>query len=157
MTRDDGRHWSDLTSRLPVRKQIASIAASTHDAGTIYLTQASRNVPEWRQTDITPAIVLKSLDYGATFQSIAAGLPAASAYVIREDPDVPGFLYLGTNLGIYVSSNGGRRWEVLGGNLPNIPVRDIAVQRREKLIVIGTWGRGVWAIDQRAVRAMMGR
>lgn len=157
VTRDDGGHWSDLTSRLPSRKQIASIDASTHDAGTVYLTQASRNVPEWRQTDITPAIVLKSVNHGATFQNIAAGIPAASAYVIREDPDVPGLVYLGTNLGVYVSSDGGHRWEVLGGNLPNIPVRDIAIQRREKLIVIGTWGRGVWALDQRAVRATTGR
>ena len=153
MTRDGGLHWSDLTSRLPARKEIASIAVSAHDTGTVYLTQASRNVPEWRQTDIIPSIVLKSVDHGATFQNIAAGLPAASAYVIREDPDVPGLLYLGTNRGVYVSSNGGGKWDVLGGNLPNSPVRDIAIQPRERLIVIGTWGRGVWAIDQRAVRA----
>jgi hypothetical protein len=72
--------------------------------------------------------------------------------VIREDPTDPNTLYVGTDFGAFVSLNGGRRWEVLGGNLPSVQVSDLAYQPRDRVIVISTYGRGMWAMDATKVR-----
>jgi hypothetical protein len=73
--------------------------------------------------------------------------------VIREDPVNPNVLYLGTDFGAFVSDNGGREWHVLGGNLPSTQVSDLQVHARDNVIVISTYGRGMWAMDALAVRA----
>ena len=67
--------------------------------------------------------------------------------VIREDPTNANVLYLGTDFGAYVTTNGGRQWHVLGGNLPSTQVSDLQVHPRDNVIVISTYGRGMWAMD----------
>jgi len=140
-TIDEGKEWTELTARLPVRKWISRIVPSMHAEATVYLAQRGRE-----DDDFAP-YVYKSTDYGRTFRSIAANLPAGSVNVLREDPRNPNVLYLGTDFGAFVSTTGGARWDVLGSNLPSVQVSDLQFQRRDNMIVIATYGRGVWVLD----------
>jgi photosystem II stability/assembly factor-like uncharacterized protein len=144
-TIDDGSEWTDLTSHLPVRKWISRIVPSRFAEGTVYVTQRGRE-----DDDFAP-YVYKSTDFGKTFTSIAANLPAGSVNVIREDPRRAGILYVGTDFGVYVSTDGGQRWEVLGGNLPSVQVSDLQYQARDNVLVAATYGRGMWLFDTLAI------
>jgi hypothetical protein len=66
---------------------------------------------------------------------------------IREDPRTPNVLYLATDFGAFISTNGGQRWDVLGGNLPSVQVSDLQFHPRDRMIVVSTYGRGVWVLD----------
>ncbi len=136
-----GRDWTDLTSRLPVRKWISCLVASEHADGTVYVTARGRE-----DDDFAP-YAFKSTDNGRTFTSLSAGLPAGPVNVLREDPFNPSVLYVGTDFGVYISTTGGRTWNVLGGNLPSVQVSDLRYQRRDRILVISTYGRGMWGMD----------
>ncbi len=140
-TLDGGREWVDLTSHLPSRKWISRVVASEHAEGTVYVTQRGRE-----EDDFAPYVYV-STDYGQTFKSIVNNIPAGPVNVIREDPSNPGILYVGTDFGVYVSTNGGARWAVLGSNLPSVQVSDLRYQPRDRMIVISTYGRGMWVMD----------
>jgi len=144
-TIDDGQEWTELTEHLPVRKWISRMVPSMHAEATVYLAQRGRE-----DDDFAPYLY-KSTDYGKTFRSIAANLPAGSVNVIREDPRSPNVLYAGTDFGVFISINGGERWDVLGGNLPSVQVSDLQFQKRDNVIVISTYGRGVWVLDAAAI------
>jgi hypothetical protein len=111
----------------------------------VYVTERGREDDEFG------VYVYKSTDYGKTFTGIAANIPAGSVNVIREDPENPNVLYLGTDFGAFVSLNGGERWEVLGGPLPSVQVSDLQYHPREHVIVISTYGRGMYALDARRI------
>ena len=145
-TIDDGQEWTELTDHLPVRKWISRMVPSMHAEATVYLTQRGRE-----DDDFAPYIY-KSTDFGKTFRSIAGNLPAGSVNVIREDPRYSNVLYVGTDFGVFISTNGGERWEVLGGNLPSVQVSDLQFQKRDNVIVISTYGRGVWVLDAAAIK-----
>jgi photosystem II stability/assembly factor-like uncharacterized protein len=147
LTRDGGKTWTDLTAALPLRKWISRVVPSQFNESTVYVTQRGR------EDDDFAVYVYKSTDYGRTFASIGAGIPAGSVNVIREDPTNPSVLYLGTDFGAFVSNNGGQRWVVLGGNLPSVQVSDLQFQSRDNVIVISTYGRGMWALDATRLRA----
>jgi photosystem II stability/assembly factor-like uncharacterized protein len=146
VTMDDGRHWSELTAALRARKWISRVVPSQHVDGTLYVTQRGRE-----DDDFAPYIY-KSVDYGGTFTSIVNNIPAGSVNVIREDPASPDVLYAGTDFGAFVSTDGARHWEVLGGDLPSVQVSDLQFQARDQLIVISTYGRGMWVLDAPKVR-----
>jgi hypothetical protein len=114
---------------------------SQHAEGTVYVTQRGR------EEDDFAAYVYRSDDFGATARSITGNLPRGCVNVIREDPANPNVLYLGTDFGAFVSVDGGRRWEVLGRGLPSVQVSDLQYHARDHLIVISTYGRGMWALD----------
>ena len=145
VTTDGGKTWVDLTSSLPVRKWVSRIVPSRYTEGTVFVTLRGRE-----DDDFAP-YVYKSTDQGKTFTSIAANVPAGPVNVIREDPAEANVLYLGTDFGAFVSTTGGRQWHVLGGNLPSTQVSDLQVHPRDNVIVIATYGRGMWAMD--ALRA----
>jgi photosystem II stability/assembly factor-like uncharacterized protein len=145
-TIDDGKEWTELTSRLPVRRWISRVVPSQHAEGTVYVAQRGR------EDDDFAAYLYKSTDYGKTFKSVAANIPAGPVNVIREDPRDPNILYAGTDFGAYVSTNGGTTWAVLGGNLPSVQVSDLQYQKRDNVIVISTYGRGMYLLDAMKVR-----
>jgi photosystem II stability/assembly factor-like uncharacterized protein len=147
LTMDDGRHWSELTAALRARKWISRVVPSQHVDGTVYVTQRGRE-----DDDFAPYIY-KSVDYGGTFTSIVNNIPAGSVNVVREDPTDPNVLYAGTDFGAFVSTDGARHWEVLGGDLPSVQVSDLQFQARDQLIVISTYGRGMWVLDATKIRA----
>ena len=147
VTMDDGKRWSEITAALRGRKWISRVVPSQHAEGTVYVTQRGRE-----EDDFAPYIY-KSIDYGGTFTSIVNNIPAGSVNVVREDPTDPGTLYVGTDFGAFVSTDGGRRWQVLGGNLPSVQVSDLQYQPRDQVIVISTYGRGMWALDSLKIRS----
>ncbi|HET7221488.1 MAG TPA: hypothetical protein VFJ02_25705 [Vicinamibacterales bacterium] len=151
VTMDGGKSWSDLTAAIPSRKWISRIVPSRHVDGTVYVTQRGRE-----DDDFAPYIY-KSTDSGKTFTSIVANIPAGPVNVIREDSTVPNLLYAGNDFGAFVSSNGGREWRVLGGNLPSTQVSDLQIHPRDHVIVISTYGRGMWVMDGTRVRAVASR
>ena len=124
-----------------MRRWIARLVPSTHAEATVYVTQRGR------EDDDFGVYVYKSTDFGETFASMAANIPAGSVNVIREDPASPGVLYLGTDFGAFITRNGGQRWDVLGGGLPSVQVSDLAYHPRDHMIVVATYGRGMYALD----------
>ena len=147
LTRDDGATWTDLTKNLPmlpVWGSVRSIAPSRYDAATAYLTvdaHQENNRDPW---------VYRTTDYGRTWRLIVNGLPKSMlsyAKVIHEDPVRRGLLYLGTENAIYVSFNAGDTWMPLQTNLPHAPVSGIVVQPHFNDLVISTYGRGFWILD----------
>jgi photosystem II stability/assembly factor-like uncharacterized protein len=137
--------WENVTKNipgLPEWAQINSIEASPHDAGTAYFAATL-----YKADDFNPYLY-KTNDYGKTWKKITSGIPAnAFTRVIREDPSRRGLLYAGTETGMYVSFNDGESWQSLQLNLPVTPITDIAVQKRDKDLVISTQGRSFWILD----------
>jgi photosystem II stability/assembly factor-like uncharacterized protein len=147
VTMNGGRRWSELTAALRGRTWVSRVVPSQHAEGTVYVTQRGRE-----DDDFAPYIY-KSVDYGGTFTSIVNNIPAGCVNVVREDPSDADVLYAGTDFGAFVSIDGGRRWQVLGGNLPSVQVSDLQYQPRDQVIVISTYGRGMWALDATKIRA----
>ena len=147
VTTDGGKTWLDLTGALPARKWVSRIVPSRYAEGTVFVTLRGRE-----DDDFAP-YVYKSTDQGKTFTSITSNVPAGPVNVIREDPAEASVLYLGTDFGAYISPTGGRQWHVLGGNLPSTQVSDLQVHPRDNVIVVSTYGRGMWAMDALKVRA----
>ena len=87
-----------------------------------------------------------------TFTSLVGNIPAGPVNVIREDPKDPKTLYLGTDFGAFISTDGGTKWEVLGGGLPSTQVSDLIYHPRDHVIVISTYGHGVWALNAEKLR-----
>jgi photosystem II stability/assembly factor-like uncharacterized protein len=147
LTRDGGASWSNLTRNLPglpAWGSVRSIAPSRYDAATAYLTvdaHQENNRDPW---------VYKTTDYGRSWRLIVTGLPKdmlSYAKVIHEDPVRRGLLYLGTENAIYFSFNAGESWLPLQSNLPHAPVSGIVVQEHFNDLVISTYGRGFWIMD----------
>lgn len=147
VTMDDGKTWTELTSRVPSGKWYSRVVPSQHQVGTVYVTQRGR------EDDDFGVYVYKSTDHGKTFTSLASNVPAGSVNVIREDPADANTLYLGTDFGAFVTRDAGKRWHVLG-TLPSVQVSDLAFPARDSLIVISTYGRGMYAMDALKVRAV---
>jgi photosystem II stability/assembly factor-like uncharacterized protein len=142
VTKDGGDSgWTEITAGLAPGKWMSQVVASAYELGTVYLTQNGK-----RDDDFTP-YVWKSTDYGRTWTSIAKGIPVGPVNVIREDPVNAKILYVGTDMGAYVTADGGQTWAVLGGNLPTCYVHDLIIHPRDNIIVIATHGRGMWALD----------
>ena len=146
VTTDTGKTWTELTTRIPVRRWISRVVASQHDANTLYVTQQGRS-----DDDFAPYI-WKSSDGGKTFTSLVNNIPAGPVNVIREHPKDPNVLFVGTDHGVYYSRDGGKRWNVLGGGLPSTQVSDLQVHGRDNIVVISTYGRGMWAFDLEKLR-----
>jgi photosystem II stability/assembly factor-like uncharacterized protein len=144
---DDGKTWTELTSNLPQKEWIAKVLASQFDEATVYVAQQGRYDEDFAVR------LYKSTDYGKTFKSIAGNVPGGPINMVREDPVNPNVLYTSNDFGVYVTTNGGARWDVLGGNLPSVNVMDFIVHPRDRMLVIATHGRGVWAIDVSQLRS----
>jgi len=145
VTKDGGKHWQEIMDGLPYQKWVSRLAASSFDLNTVYMAQNGK-----RDDDFTP-YVWKSTNYGKTWVDISKGIPLGPVNVIREDPRSKDILYVGTDCGVYMTKDGGKTWDVLGAGLPMTYVLDLAFHPRENIIVIGTHGRGVWALDASSI------
>jgi len=147
VTRDNGVTWTNLTKNipnLPAWGSLRSVVPSRHLAGTTYLT-----VDAHQENNRDP-FVYRTTDFGKTWKSITTGLPRnmiSYAKVIAEDPVRKGLLYLGTESAIFVSFDDGDSWQPLQNNLPHAPVSGIVVQEHFHDLVISTYGRGFWIMD----------
>jgi len=147
VSRDAGKTWTNVTRNIRGLLDwgtISAITPSRYDAGTAYL------VVDGHQVDNRDPWVYRTTDYGATWRLITAGIPRSPlsyAHTIAEDPVRRGLLYVGTENGIYVSFDDGGRWQPLQTNLPHAPVYWIVVQPRFHDLVVATYGRGFWILD----------
>lgn len=147
LTRDGGRTWTNVTRNipnLPPWGSVRTIAPSRFDAGTAYLTV------DFHQENNRDPFIYKTTDFGRTWKSITNGIPRSAlsyAKVITEDPVRRGLLYAGTENAIYVSFDDGENWQPLQNNLPHAPVSGIVVQEHFNDLVISTYGRGFWILD----------
>lgn len=149
LTRDSGAHWADLTRNvtgLPAFSWVNWVQASRYAAGRAYAAFDRHTFG-----DMSPYLYVTD-DFGATWRPLV--LPRDSkgvrgyAHVIREDVVDPDLLFLGTEFGLWVSIDRGVHWaQFKGGRLPDVAVRDLAIQPRDGDLVIATHGRGIWIVD----------
>jgi hypothetical protein len=131
----------EITKGLPFNKQVSRLVASKYDKATVYLTLNGRRDDDFND------YVYKSNDYGKTWTDISGNIPGGPVNVIREDPKKDGILYVGTDLGVYVTLDGGTSWHVLAEGLPVCFVWDLIIHPRDNAMVIATNGRGMYVID----------
>ena len=144
VSEDAGGSWRRVESfpGVPAQSYVANLTASRHADGTVF---AALN--NFHQGDFKPYL-LRSTDRGRTWASIASDLPErGSTWDVVEDHVDPKLLFCGTEFGVYTSVDGGAHWLELGGGLPTIAARDLEIQRRENDLVVGTFGRGIYILD----------
>jgi photosystem II stability/assembly factor-like uncharacterized protein len=147
VTRNGGESWENVTGNipgLPPFGTVSNIEPSRFLAGAAYVTV------DFHQLDDTDPYVYKTEDYGRTWRSLAGDIPRSVfsyVHVVREDPTRPGLLYLGTENGLWVSWDDGTSWTPLQGDLPRAPVYWLTVQPHFNDLVVSTYGRGFWIMD----------
>lgn len=147
LTQDGGATWTDLTANLPGAPfwgTISNIEASRYDDGTAWLS-----IDAHQSNDRDP-FIYRTTDFGRTWSLLVNGIPKTPlsyVHVVREDPVRRGLLYAGTENGIYVSLDDGAHWQTLNNNLPHAPVYWIEVQPHFNDLVVATYGRGFWIMD----------
>jgi photosystem II stability/assembly factor-like uncharacterized protein len=152
LTRNDGGTWEELTSRfpgVPAGTYVTRIEPSPHDSMTFFVTFDNH-----RNGDYRPYVFMTS-DFGKTFASIASNLPTGGpdyVHVIRQDVVNKSLLFLGTDVGAYVSANMGRSWQRFMTGLPTVPVHDLRIHPRDHELIAATHGRGIWIADISALQ-----
>jgi photosystem II stability/assembly factor-like uncharacterized protein len=144
VTRDNGKTWNNITPKdLPPGGRVQWIDASPHRRGSAYFT-----VYRYLLGDYAP-YVYRTDDYGKSWTRLTDGkngIPADTpTRVVREDPDREGLLYAGTEFGMYLSFDNGAHWQPFNLNLPQVPITDIKVHKKD--LVVTTQGRGFWILD----------
>ncbi len=144
ITTDGGENWKKVTTfpGVPEYTYVSDLLADRFDAGVVYATFDNR-----KRDDFKP-YVLKSIDRGNSWVSIASNLPEnETVHTIEQDTEVPGLLFVGTEFGFYFSINEGEEWTKLTSGMPTISVRDMAIQEQENDLVLATFGRGFYIMD----------
>ena len=147
LTKDGGATWMNLTANIPDLPEwgtIANIHPSTYDANKAYITVDLHQMGDFG------TYVYKTTDAGATWSKISGDVPQSAhsfAHVVIEDPKREGMLYLGVDNGMYFSLDEGAHWTRLKNNLPPAPVYWLTIQERFDDLVVGTYGRGYYILD----------
>jgi photosystem II stability/assembly factor-like uncharacterized protein len=144
VTSDSGGSWTkyDKFPGVPDKSYVSRLAASHFDANTVYATFENHKYEDFKP------YVLKSTDRGKTWTSIASNLPEnGPVLAFAEDPVNSNLLFVGTEFGAFFSTDGGQKWIQLKGGLPTIAIRDIVVQARESDLVMASFGRGFYVLD----------
>jgi photosystem II stability/assembly factor-like uncharacterized protein len=145
LTRDGGKTWTNVTptpaAGLPKATWVSNVEPSHFDPATAYATF------DGHMTGDMKSYVYRTTDSGKTWQSLAAGDVKGYAHVIREDLVNRELLFLGTELGLFVSLDGGKQWGQFSGRLPKVAIRDIAIHPRESDLLLATHGRGIYIVD----------
>lgn len=147
LTRDAGKTWTNVTKNipnLPPWGTVGNIEPSRYDAGTAYITV------DLHQVNNRDPFVYKTTDFGRTWKAISGGIPRSMlsyAHCVREDPMRRGLLYLGTENALYVSFDDGESWQPLQSGLPPAPVYWLTFAEHVNDLVIATYGRGFWILD----------
>ncbi len=147
LSRDGGKTWTNVVTNikgLPANAWVSSLEAGHFDDGTVYATFDLHTFGDMRP------YLYRSADFGRTWSALAAPDSPVKGYahVVKEDLVNKDLLFLGTELGLWVSVDGGQQWAHYKGNdLPNVAVRDLAIHPRDNDLVIATHGRGIWIVD----------
>ncbi|MFT4752860.1 MAG: photosystem II stability/assembly factor-like uncharacterized protein [Salibacteraceae bacterium] len=144
ITEDDGVNWQkvDGLKNVPSNTYVNDIKASMHDENVVYAAFNNH-----KSGDFKPYL-LKSTNKGKSWAMINSGLPIrGSVYCVVEDHIDPNLLFVGTEFGVFVSTDAGANWLALKGGLPTVAVRDIDIQEQQNDLVLATFGRGFWVLD----------
>ncbi|HEV7515736.1 MAG TPA: glycosyl hydrolase, partial [Thermoanaerobaculia bacterium] len=147
VTRDGGKSWSNVASAagslpgLPRGTWVSTVEPGRFDEATAFATF------DGHATGDMKPYVYRTTDYGKTWTNVGGKGLAGYAHVVRQDLVNPDLLFVGTELGLYLSVDGGGHWARFTGNFPKVAVRDLAVQPRESDLLIATHGRGMYVID----------
>jgi len=144
ITKDGGKSWGNVEGNvpgLPANTWVSCVTSSLYDVASAYVTFDGH-----RTGDMTPYLY-KTTDYGETWTLLTDDNIKGYCYKMIEDTENPNLLFLGTELGLFVSIDGGKVWSQFKGKLPNVSVRDLVIQERENDLVLGTHGRGIMIID----------
>ncbi|WNJ18223.1 VPS10 domain-containing protein [Pontibacter sp. G13] len=144
ISQDGGGSWTKINhvSGVPEMTYVNMLVASQHDVNVVYAAFNNH-----KQGDFKPYL-FKSSDQGKSWTKLSGGLPArGSVYAIAEDHVDPNLLFAGTEFGLFFTTNGGQDWVQLKGGLPTIAIRDIAIQKRENDLVLASFGRGFYVLD----------
>lgn len=144
ITRDGGASWQRIDGSArgaPAGAWVHMITPSPHNAGTAFVV-----LDDHRRGDMKPYIY-RVEDFGAKWTSIAASPLHGYALSVLQDAVDPDLLFAGTELGLFVSIDGGRSWTPFKAGVPTVSVMDMAIQQRESDLVLGTHGRSVFVID----------
>lgn len=144
MTENDGDNWTkyETFSGVPNMTFVNYITPSRFDESTVYACFDGRK----NSSDFTPYL-LKSTDKGKTWTSIASNLPSGTVYCIIEDNIDPNILFIGTEWGVWTTIDGGEKWVQIKRGLPTIQVKELTIQERENDLVVATFGRGFYVLD----------
>jgi hypothetical protein len=144
---NDGGQWTDLTSRfpgLPRKTWVSRVEPSHFDTATVYVAFDNH-----RENDFRPYLYVSN-DFGKTFRSTANNLPTGGAdfvHVIREDPVKRDLLFVGTDVGAYVSTDRGATWQRFMTNMPTVPIHDLQIHPRDRELIAATHGRSIYIVD----------
>lgn len=143
LTKDGGRTWANVSPKgAPEWGRVYQIDASPFEAGTAHLVYDMHKLGNRHPN------VFRTTDFGATWTSIAKGLPEdGTAYVVRENPNKKGFLVVGTDNGLHYSVDAGANWKKLSGDFPTVPVWDLKFVKGSHDLVVGSHGRGMYVLD----------
>src|ERR1700733_188405 len=144
VTRDGGKHWTNVASNvtaLPAGTWVSTIEASHFDPATAYATFDGHAAGDMK------TYVYQTKDYGKTGTSLSTAELSGYAHVVRQDLLNANLLFVGTEFGLFISIDGGAHWAQFKGGLPNVAVRDIAIQPRESDLLLATHGRGIYILD----------
>lgn len=144
VTTDRGKSWTDLSGNFPFRPTnwwCSRVEISSKDKKTVFVSFTG-----YREDDFRP-FVFMTKDGGESWTSIASNLPEGCVNVIKQDPRNDKVLYVGTEFSAYVSLNQGESWEELNNGLPRVSVQDLMVHPRDRDLIIGTHGRGIYILE----------
>ena len=146
VTENGGETWQKINIKklngLPETAFVNDIKADLYEKNTVYAVFDNHKFGDYN------AYIYKSKNKGFTWQKISNNLPENTLlWRIAQDHINSNLLFLGTEFGVYFTNNGGKEWTKLNGGMPNISVRDIAIQKRENDLVLGTFGRGIYILD----------
>ena len=149
LTRDGGKHWDNLVHNvhgLPPNSWVSWVQAGLYAPGTAYAAFDRHTFG-----DMAPYVYVTT-DYGKTWTPLLTAHDAHGvrgyAHVIKEDPVDSDLLFLGTEFGLWISADRGAHWaQFKGGHIPDVAVRDLAIQSRDNDLVLATHGRGIWIVD----------
>ena len=140
VTLDGGLNWTKISDPLPVR-WVTRVAVDPHDAMTAYVTLSG-----YRYDEYLPHI-FRTTNAGVSWLDISSNLPDAPVNDIIVDPDSAGRLYVGTDVGVFVSDSLGNSWSYLGENLPNSPITDLVLHNPTRTLIAATYGRSMYSIN----------
>jgi hypothetical protein len=145
VSRDGGANWTNVSAKvpnLPKNTYVSEVAPSRFDTATVYATFDGH-----RGNDFG-SYVYASGEYGNSWRSIVSDLPKGEvARTITEDLKNPDVLYLGTETGLYVTTDRGRHWARVKANLPTVPIYEITLHPRDNDMILATHGRSIWILD----------
>ena len=146
LTKNSGGQWTDLTQNLekagaPNDFYVSRVFASHHAEGHAYVVKTGFQIDNFQP------LVFKTEDFGDTWTSITGNLPQEIIYIIFEDRKNPDLLFTGTDIGVFVTIDGGKEWVRFKNNMPTNPVFDLLIHPRENDLVVGTYGRGFYVTD----------